>query len=156
MDELVESQRVLYNDALWERLECYKRTGRAISYLGQCRTLTECRRDIPAMAAIPLQLQRGTLKRLDGRRIRSKAFVSIRVHLHRKMEGKIKSCRIVRDGKQWYVCLVCKVEVAKKKIINSMVGLDVGLENLASLSTGEHKVGDCLKSAPGNVILVSK
>ena len=132
LEELLETLHLLYNDALWERIECYKRTGRTISYFDQCKSLTECPRDIPEMAAIPVQLQRGTLKRLDGRRLRSKAFGSIRDHLHRKME------------------------VAKKKIINSMGGLDVGLENLATLSTGEHKAGDCLKSAPGNVSLVSK
>ena len=193
--ELVETQRVLYNHALWERIGCYKRTVKTISYFDQCKTMTEYRRNIPEMAAIHVQLQRGTLNRLDeafkaffrqfrsgqepglsrfmgkgwfdtlefagfsgirfdGMRIRSKTFENIRVHLYRKMEGKIKSCRIVRDGKQWYVCLICKVEVVKKKIIKSMVGLDVCLENLATLISGEHKVGDCLKSAPGNVILV--
>ena len=93
LDELVETQRVLYNDVLWERIECYKRTVKTISYFDQCKTLTECRRGITEIAAIPVQLQRGTLKRLDGRRNRSKAFGSIRVHLHMKMEGKIKSCK---------------------------------------------------------------
>ena len=140
MDELVESQGVLYNDALWERIECYKQTVRTISYFDQCKSLTECRRDIPEMAAIPVQLQRGTLKRLDET---FKAFF-----------------RRVRSGQEpgfprfkvrgWFDTL----EVAKMKIIKPMVGLDVGLENLATLSTGEHKAGDCLKSAHGNVILV--
>ena len=58
----LEAQRQLWNDALAERIDCYRKTGRSITYFDQCRSVTECRRDIPAMAECPLRIQRGTLK----------------------------------------------------------------------------------------------
>ncbi len=62
---ILESQRLLYNAALQERVDCYRKTGKGRSYVDQCRALTECRRDLPDMAALPANLQRWTLKRLD-------------------------------------------------------------------------------------------
>ena len=62
---LLNSQRDLYNAALEERIDCYRKTGRSISYIDQCKSLTLCRRALPEMDAMPLKLQRWTLKRLD-------------------------------------------------------------------------------------------
>lgn len=62
---ICESQRHLYNAALEERIDCYRKTGRGRSYIDQCRALTQCRRDLPEMAVLPVNLQRWTLKRLD-------------------------------------------------------------------------------------------
>lgn len=62
---ICEEQRQLYNAALSERIDCYRKTGKGRSYMDQCRALTECRRDLPDMAALPANLQRWTLKRLD-------------------------------------------------------------------------------------------
>ena len=64
--EICESQRQLYNAALQERIDCYGKTGRGRSYIDQAKALTLCRRDIPEMAAIPANIQRGTLKRLEA------------------------------------------------------------------------------------------
>lgn len=63
--EICESQRQLYNAALEERIDCYRKTGRSISYIDQFKSLTACRRDLPEMAGVPLNLQRWTVKRLD-------------------------------------------------------------------------------------------
>lgn len=62
---LCEGQRQLYNAALEERIDCYRKTGRSISYIDQYKSLTLCRRDLPEIAALPVSLQRWTLKRLD-------------------------------------------------------------------------------------------
>jgi putative transposase len=62
---LCESQRELYNAALEERIDCYRKTGKTRSYIDQCKALTECRRDIPEIGALPANLQRWTLKRMD-------------------------------------------------------------------------------------------
>ena len=61
---ILEAQRVFYNAALQERIDCYRKTGKGRSYMDQCCALTECRRDLPEMAALPANLQRWTLKRL--------------------------------------------------------------------------------------------
>ena len=65
LEAMAEGQRILYNAALAERIECYRRTGKGRSYIDQCKALTECRRDIPEMAELPVNLQRWTLKRVD-------------------------------------------------------------------------------------------
>lgn len=65
LEGLCDGQRQLYNAALEERIDCYRKTGRTISYIDQCKSLTLCRRDLPEMAAVPVNLQRWTLKRLD-------------------------------------------------------------------------------------------
>jgi putative transposase len=62
---LLDDQRSLYNAALEERIDCYHKTDRSISYIDQCKSLTLCRRALPEMAALPVTLQRWTLKRLD-------------------------------------------------------------------------------------------
>jgi len=66
LETLAEGQRIFYNAALAERIDCYRRTGRGRSYMDQCKALTECRRDLPDMAGLPANLQRWTLKRVDG------------------------------------------------------------------------------------------
>ena len=62
LDQTLEDQRILYNAALEERISCYQKTGKTISYFEQCKSLTQCRKD--GLDA-PLRIQRGTLKRLD-------------------------------------------------------------------------------------------
>ncbi len=61
LTELVDDQRLLYNAALEERIGCYRKTGKSLTYFDQTKALTECRRELPEMSGIPAQLQRGTL-----------------------------------------------------------------------------------------------
>jgi putative transposase len=61
----VHAQRELYNAALEERIDCYRKTGKTRTYIDQCKALTECRRELPDMGELPANLQRWTLKRLD-------------------------------------------------------------------------------------------
>jgi putative transposase len=62
------------------------------------------------------------------------------VVLHRPVGGKVKTCTIRRSSTgKWYVCFSCEVEAepalpAEQKA----VGVDVGLEHFATLSTGKH------------------
>src|SRR5262245_11697788 len=64
LEYLVESQRQLYNAALEERIGAYKR-GISRSYVDQTKALTEWRQSDPEAAAVPANLQRATLKRVD-------------------------------------------------------------------------------------------
>ena len=64
LERVLEDQRQLYNAALQERIECYRKTGKARTYFDQCSALVELRRD-PEFASTPSYLQRWTLKRVD-------------------------------------------------------------------------------------------
>ncbi len=65
LETTLETQRQLYNAALEERMDCYRKTGKSRTCFDQCRALTECRRELPEMAECGIAIQRGTLKRLD-------------------------------------------------------------------------------------------
>jgi putative transposase len=65
LERVCASQRELYNAALEERIGCYRKTGKTLAYIDQCKALTACRRELPEMRDLPANLQRWTLKRLD-------------------------------------------------------------------------------------------
>lgn len=62
---ILDSQRTLYNAALEERIDCYRKTGKSLTYNDQCNSLTKCRQEFPEMMGTPVNIQRGTIKRLD-------------------------------------------------------------------------------------------
>jgi putative transposase len=62
---------------------------------------------------------------------------TIRFNLHREVIGKVKTCSIVRDGLNWFVCFSVENEVEPPLHTGGAVGIDVGLENFANLSNGE-------------------
>jgi putative transposase len=65
LERICAAQRELYNAALEERIDCYRKTGKTRSYIDQSKALTTCRQEMPEMGALPVSLQRWTLKRLD-------------------------------------------------------------------------------------------
>lgn len=60
----LDHTRDLYNAALAERIECYRKTGHGRSWQDQCKGLTELRAD-PAWTGYPVTLQRWPLKQVD-------------------------------------------------------------------------------------------
>jgi putative transposase len=76
--------------------------------------------------------------RLEGDKIHLSKIGSCRVRLSRPIEGTIKTCMIKREADGWYV--VFAVEENQCRFFpktGKAVGLDVGIENFATLSTGE-------------------
>ena len=76
--------------------------------------------------------------RLEGDKLRLSKIGSCRVRLSRPIEGVIKTCTIKRDVDGWYV--VFAVEENQCRFFpktGDAVGIDVGIENFATLSTGE-------------------
>jgi putative transposase len=65
LERLCGAQRELYNAALEERIDCYRKTAKTRTYIDQCKALTQCRHELPDMGELPVNLQRWTLKRLD-------------------------------------------------------------------------------------------
>ncbi|HTU22477.1 MAG TPA: transposase [Gemmataceae bacterium] len=64
---------------------------------------------------------------------------AVKVILHRKLEGKPKTCTIRRSSTgKWYACFSCEVNAPKPlRKNNDGAGIDVGLHSFATLSTGE-------------------
>lgn len=61
------------------------------------------------------------------------------VVLHRPIEGKIKTLTIRRSStNKWYASFSCEVEPNILPLTDKVVGVDVGLDFFATLSTGEH------------------
>src|SRR5258706_14861984 len=65
LEQILESQRQLYNAALEERIGAYSKAGVTRTYIDQTKALTEWRRSDPEACAFPVCLQRATLKRLN-------------------------------------------------------------------------------------------
>ncbi len=62
---------------------------------------------------------------------------SIKVKLHRPIEGKIKTGTIKYEAGQWYVILSCEIEQpATLPLVESEVGIDLGVTHFAALSDG--------------------
>lgn len=74
----------------------------------------------------------------DCRRIKLSKIGDIRLIYSRPTEGKIKTCRVVRDVDQWFVVLTCEQgQPQVPKSTNPTVGVDVGIKTFAVLSDGE-------------------
>lgn len=62
----------------------------------------------------------------------------LKIKVHRKIEGTIKTCTIKREGKHWYVTLSCEGEQQiTSPYTDDAVGIDLGLHHFAALSTGD-------------------
>ncbi len=74
--------------------------------------------------------------RISGKKLKLSKIGDIKIVLHRKIAGKIKTCSIVKDGKAWYACF--SVEVNPKRPIEpaTSIGVDVGLNAVVTLSDG--------------------
>ncbi|HEU0184501.1 MAG TPA: transposase [Blastocatellia bacterium] len=76
--------------------------------------------------------------RVEGNKLHLSKIGSCRLRLSRPIEGTIKTCTIKRDVDGWYV--VFAVEENQCRFFpktGEAVGIDVGVENFATLSTGE-------------------
>ena len=63
---------------------------------------------------------------------------TVKIILHRPMEGRIKTLTIQRDAVgNWYACFACEVEAKPLPFSELAVGIDMGLECFAKLSPGD-------------------
>ncbi|MEX1196323.1 MAG: transposase [Pseudohongiellaceae bacterium] len=65
LDALLVSHQQLYNAALQERIEAWRKCGTSISYRDQCSSLTEIRRHDLDWSSVNCSSQQMTLRRLD-------------------------------------------------------------------------------------------
>ena len=85
--------------------------------------------------------KKGTIALLDGK-VRLPKVGWVKVKLHRQPKGMIKSATISKTttGK-YFISILCEENIVPLTKTNSNLGIDLGLENFAILSTGE-KIGN--------------
>src|SRR5699024_1242780 len=70
-------------------------------------------------------------------KLRLSKIGNVRINLHRKLVGELKTCTIVRKNGKYYVALVCEVENPQVTLTNKAVGIDLGVSHLAITSDGD-------------------
>ena len=76
--------------------------------------------------------------KLNGERLRVQNVGTVRVKLHRSIEGKIKTVTLIREADKWYVVFSCDLgDVKVEPSTNPAVGIDVGLTSFLTTDTGE-------------------
>lgn len=85
--------------------------------------------------------QYGKLKKIfkkSPKHIYLPAIGDVKIHLHRAIEGKIKTCTIKRDScGDWWATLSCEVQAQSLPKTGQVVGIDVGVSNIIATSDGE-------------------
>ena len=75
-------------------------------------------------------------KFIDGK-LRLAHIGILKIKQHRDIEGTIKEVTVKRDGSKWFAIVSCADVPAKPRpATNQTVGIDVGIENFATLSDG--------------------
>jgi putative transposase len=172
LERTLELCRQLYNAALQERREAYKKAKKSLSLHEQKRWLPEIRADLPEYQRVHSQVLQDVLQRVDRafqgffRRVRAKggkagyprfkgkgrydsftfpqAYAtgvklqeggkrvlihgvgSVKVKLHRPLEGQLKTATVKREGDAWYLILICEVEPKPLSPSGEAVGIDLG------------------------------
>ena len=76
--------------------------------------------------------------RIEGSIIRFPKLGDLRAIVHRPLEGKPKTCTLKRDGDQWFVSIVCEVEIADSVLrTEPVVAIDRGIANFGATSDGD-------------------
>lgn len=70
---------------------------------------------------------------LQGNQLKLSKIGTVRVNVHRPLEGKVKTCTIVRQNNAYYVAFSCEVE-QKVQLTGKQVGIDLGVSDLAITS----------------------
>ncbi|MFN4070656.1 MAG: RNA-guided endonuclease InsQ/TnpB family protein [Thermus caldifontis] len=74
----------------------------------------------------------------DGKRVVIHGIGSVKVKLHRPLEGRIKTATVKREGDGWYIVFVCEVEPKRLPPNERAVGIDLGTNpNFLVTSDGE-------------------
>ncbi len=76
--------------------------------------------------------------KMSGDRLALTGIGTIKIKLHRAVQGRIKTCAIKREGTHWYLVLTCEVEAEPRLPYTDLaVGIDLGLLHFATLSNAD-------------------
>ena len=75
--------------------------------------------------------------RVDGSNVRFPKLGMLRTVMHRPLKGKPKTCTLKRDGDQWFVSIVCELDVPEPAPREGpIVAIDRGITNFGATSDG--------------------
>jgi putative transposase len=74
---------------------------------------------------------------LNRKWIKLSKIGNVRIKLHRQIPGKIKTCTVVSKNGNYFVCLSCEEQPQECLEHKKMVGVDLGIRNLATTSDGQ-------------------
>ena len=81
--------------------------------------------------------KKGTIAVLDGK-VKLPKIGWVKLKLHRQVKGLIKSATISKTATgKYFISILCEEEVLSLPKTDSSLGIDLGLENFAILSTGD-------------------
>ena len=169
----------LYNAALQERRDAYRKAHTSLSYYDQASQLKAIRAD-GSLALANFSACQDVLRRVqktfeaffrrvkagetpgyprfkgrdrfdsytfpsygDGCKVRENGKLycqgvgELKVKWHRPLQGTIKTVTLKHEAGRWYVCFSVETEAQPLPESHESVGIDVGLESFATLSTGE-------------------
>ncbi|SMD20626.1 RNA-guided endonuclease InsQ/TnpB family protein [Kibdelosporangium aridum] len=72
------------------------------------------------------------------RRVRLQGTGHVRVHQHRSVKGRVKTVRVKREGRRWYVILACDVPAEPLPATGAVTSIDVGVTHFLTTSEGVH------------------
>jgi putative transposase len=73
----------------------------------------------------------------ESRRVYLQGIGQVKVHLHRRVEGRVKTIQIKRQGRRWVLVLSCSdVPTNPLPATGTQAGVDVGIAAFATLSDG--------------------
>ncbi len=76
--------------------------------------------------------------KLTGNRLTLTNIGTIKVKLHREVQGTMKTCTVKREGEHWYVVLACEMQAQPCLPYTDLaVGIDLGLLHFATLSSAD-------------------
>lgn len=162
----LEQARLLYNEALEQRITSWKENQKRLNYYDQTKffkskypisaMLTQCvlkrldttyQRFFKRINNFPRFKSKNRFRSIDIRQWGLNASLKdgklrydkmlIRTSNHRELEGTPKTGRIVKRADGWYLQVVCDVGAKKPKAkIKTAIGLDMGLKYLVADSEG--------------------
>ena len=73
------------------------------------------------------------------RRVYLQGIGQVKVHLHRPVQGRVKTIQIKRAGRRWMLVLSCdEVPANPLPVTGRQAGIDVGIVSFATTSDGDH------------------
>ena len=172
LEQTLELCRELYNAALQERRDAYKKAGKSVGLYQQKRYLPQIREELPQYKRVHSQVLQDVIHRVDkafqgffrrlkakkgkagyprfkgkgrydsftfpqayetgvklqegGKRVLLHGIGSVKIKLHRPLEGKIKTATVKREEDQWYIVFVCEVEPKPLPPSDKAIGIDLG------------------------------